>query len=276
MTTEQHEQTRAAWDRLAAGYDEYVTPTHMWVGDQAARRAGVGPGTRFLDVACGSGALSIPAARLGARVTAVDHSPEMIERLTARARREGIADLTASVMDGHALELEDDRFDVAGSQFGVMLFPDLPRGLRELARVTRPGGRVLVVALGPPEQIGFIQVFLGAMHAAIPGFTEPFEDAPPLPFQVSDPAKLRRELVAAGLRDASVETITETLEFASGRHMWDWVTQSNPVGEALVADKTPDERAAIREALDDALRGRAGDDGVARLTNPVHIALGTA
>ena len=126
----------------------------MWLANEALRRAGV-PGMRFLDVACGSGALSIPAARLGARVTGTDLSPSMVERLTARALAEGLPNLEGRVMDGHALDLEDDSFDASGSQFGVMLFPDLPRGLSELARVTRWGGRVVIVAYGPPGEVEF-------------------------------------------------------------------------------------------------------------------------
>jgi hypothetical protein len=61
------EQTRAAWDRIAAGYDQFVTPTHTWLGNEGLRRAGVDRNMRFLDVAAGSAALSIPAARLGAQ-----------------------------------------------------------------------------------------------------------------------------------------------------------------------------------------------------------------
>lgn len=276
MTTTGHEQTRAAWDEIARGYDRFVTPTHMWLGGEALRRAQVGPGTRLLDVACGSGALSIPAARLGARVTAVDQSPVMIERIAARAREEGLSDLVAGVMDGHALDLEDDRFDVAASQFGVMLFPDLPRGLRELARVTRPGGRVLMVAYGPPAGVEFIGVFVEAIQAVVPGFTGLPADPPPLPFQAAEPAVLTRELAGAGLRDVTLETIVETMEFRSGHQMWDWVVNSNPVGRILVADLTPAQGAAVRDALDESLRARAGADGVAVLRAGVNIALGTA
>jgi ubiquinone/menaquinone biosynthesis C-methylase UbiE len=276
MTTRQHDQVRDAWDAIAAGYDRFVTHTHMWLGDEALRRAGVGAGTRLLDVACGSGALSIPAARLGARVTSVDLSPAMIERLVARARVEGLAGLEGRVMDGHALELDDDAFDVAGSQFGVMLFPDLPRGLREMTRVTRPGGRVLVVAYGPPDEVEFIGVFVAAMRAVVPGFTGLPDDPPPLPFQVADPARLRAELVAAGLADVRVETIVETLRFGSGRDMWDWVVNSNPIGAALVADATPEQGERVRAELDRILRERAGGDGAATLTNPINIATGTA
>ena len=56
-------------------------------------------------------------------------------------------------MDGQALELEDDTFDLAGSQFGVMLFPDLETGLSELVRVTKPGGQVVLITMGPPAKI---------------------------------------------------------------------------------------------------------------------------
>ena len=127
MTTQEREQTRAAWDTIAAGYDRTNTPTQMWLGNEGLRRAGLRSGMRFLDVAAGSGALSIPAARLAAQVLSTDLSPVMLEQLGERARREGL-NIETRAMDGHALELEDDTFDVAGSQFGVMLFPDMPRG----------------------------------------------------------------------------------------------------------------------------------------------------
>ena len=108
-------------------------------------------GMRFLDVAAGSGALSIPAARLGAQVLATDQSPVMLELLGARARKEGL-DIETRVMDGHALELGDNSFDRAGSQFGVMLFPDMAKGIREMVRVIKLGGRALVHAYGDPHQ----------------------------------------------------------------------------------------------------------------------------
>ena len=75
MSTQELEQTRAEWDAIAPGYDRTNTPTQMWLGEQGLRRAGLRPGMRFLDVAAGSGALSIPAARIGAQVLATDQSP---------------------------------------------------------------------------------------------------------------------------------------------------------------------------------------------------------
>jgi len=268
-------EVRSAWTAIASGYDEHVTPANMAIAEAALQRAGLRPDVRLLDVAAGSGALSIPAARTGAEVLATDVSPAMIERLERRASDEGLSNLEARVMDGQALELEDDTFDVAASQFGVMLFPDLPRGLAEMVRVTKPGGRVLLVTMGPPEDVEFLGFFLGAVEATVPDFPGLPTDPPPLPFQVADPERLREELADAGLTDVHVETANHRLEFQSGPQMWAWVTSSNPIGAGLVADLTEAQTAAAQRALDDMLAERAGDGGPAVLDNSVNVGIGT-
>src|SRR5690348_5724132 len=139
MTAHDPELTRAAWDRIAAGYDQFVTPTEVRLANEA------------LD----------------------------------------LDNVAARVMDGHALELEDNAFDVSGSQFGVMLFPNPPRALEEMVRVTKPGGQVLLIVYGPPAQVEFLGFFLGAAQAVLPGFEGLPANPPPLEFQVSDPEKLR-------------------------------------------------------------------------------------
>ena len=91
MTTQQAasiDHIRGAWNGIAHGFDEFVTPENMVLGKEVVRRLGLRPGTRLLDVAAGSGGLSIPAARIGADVVATDLAPAMIERLNARARAE--------------------------------------------------------------------------------------------------------------------------------------------------------------------------------------------
>jgi ubiquinone/menaquinone biosynthesis C-methylase UbiE len=206
------EDTRAAWDAIAPGYDRTNTRTQMWLGNEGLRRAGLTSGIRFLDVAAGSGALSIPAARLGAHVLAVDQSSVMLDLLRARARQENL-DIETRVMDGHALQLADNAFDMAGSQFGVMLFPDMPKGLREMVRVVKPGGRVLMNVYGDPHKIEFLGFFITAIQSVRPEFDGPPMEPPPLPFQLQDPERLRKELAAAGLRNAKVETIAEATEF---------------------------------------------------------------
>jgi ubiquinone/menaquinone biosynthesis C-methylase UbiE len=265
-----------AWDRIAPGYDRTNTPTHMWLGNEGLRRAELRAGMRFLDVAAGSGALSIPAARLGGEVLATDRSPVMLKLLGERAKREGLR-IETRVMDGHALELADDSFDMAGSQFGVMLFPDMPKGIREMSRSVRPGGRVLVIAYGDPHRIDFLAFLVKALQSVRPDFQGPPMDPPPLPFQLSDPERLRRELLQAGLRDVSVETVTERTPFKTGAALWDWIVWSNPIVEEVLGclALTEAERGVVRQSLDQMVRERAGGDGPAILTNPVHIGIGT-
>lgn len=256
------------WNAIAPGYDRTNTPSQMWLGNEGLRRAGLRPGMRFLDVAAGSGALSIPAARLGARVLATDLSPAMLALLERRARDEELS-VETRVMDGHALALEDDSFDLAGSQFGVMLFADMPRGIAEMARVVRPGGRVLMNVYGDPHAIEFLGVFVGAIQTVVPGFDGPPMDPLPLPFQLHDPERLRQELAGAGLEDVEVETITEATEFRSGEHLWDWVIHSNPIAGEILAELglSEEQTAVVRDAV---IRVGAGV-----LTAPINIGIGT-
>jgi SAM-dependent methyltransferase len=270
-----HQQPADAWDRIAPGYDRTNTPTQMWLGQEGLRRAAVRAGTRFLDVAAGSGALSIPAARLGAQVLAIDRSAAMLELLTARARREGL-EIRTQVMDGHALELDDSSFDSAGSQFGVMLFRDMPQGIREMTRVVVPGGRVLVTAYGDPHDIDFLKFFVRAVRTVRPDFEGPPPEPPPLPFQLQDPARLRQVLCDCSLHDVRVDTVTEATEFRSGDELWDWIVWSNPIVEAILGELavTPAERAAIRRAIHSLVEERAAGRQAATLTNPVNIGVG--
>ncbi|HET6684488.1 MAG TPA: methyltransferase domain-containing protein, partial [Gaiella sp.] len=90
-TTDEHAAPPDAWDAIAEGYDRYVAPQEVELANEALRLAGLGPGESFLDVAAGTGGLSLPAARLGADVLATDWSSAMIERFEARVRAEGLS-----------------------------------------------------------------------------------------------------------------------------------------------------------------------------------------
>jgi ubiquinone/menaquinone biosynthesis C-methylase UbiE len=275
MTVQEQQQVRDAWENIAARYDEFVTPLNTVLAEQALPLAELRPGMRVLDVAAGSGALSIPAARLGAHVVATDIAPTMIERLTARTRAEGLNNLEGLVMDGYALDLDDDTFDVAGSQNGVSLFPDVKRGLAELVRVTKPGGRVLIVAFGALQRAEFLSFLMGAIKAAVPGFTGIPMDPPPLPFQLADPDKLRQELGDAGLTDVRVETVTWQMEFPSATHFLDWVPSSNPIGAGLVAGLTEEQKSSVQQVLEGMLRERSGGYPGAVLNTEINIGIGT-
>ena len=265
-----------AWDAIAAGYDEFVAPGEASLANAGLRLAGLKPGERFLDVAAGPGGLSLPAARLGAKVLATDWSPAMIERFEARVRAEGLSDAEGRVMDAHELEIEDDTFDVTGSQFGVMLVPDQPLALREMVRVTKPGGRVLLIGYGSPDEFEILQFFIAAVQAVVPDFEGLPDDPPPLEFQVADPEVLRQRLADAGLRNVVIDaTHKERVEFGSGQEMWNWVLGSNPIAGMIVGDLAEEQQATMRRILDGMLRERTGGNGRTVLTAPLNIGVGT-
>jgi ubiquinone/menaquinone biosynthesis C-methylase UbiE len=272
--TEEHAAPAEAWDAIAEGYDRYVAPQEVELANDALRLVGLESGEQFLDVAAGPGGLSLPAARLGAEVLATDWSRSMIERFAARAREEGLNKAEGRVMDCHSLDLPDDTFDVTGSQFGVMLVPDQARALREMVRVTKPGGRVVVIAYGSPAEFETLQVFIAALTVVAPGFPGLPDDPPPLEFQVADPDIFRRRLHDAGLTNVRVERTAERPAFTSGQEMWDWVLYSNPISGFVVADLSENERARLRQVLDGMLRERSGANGRSVLTNAVNIGVG--
>jgi hypothetical protein len=151
----------------------------------------------------------------------------------------------------------------------------MPAGLREMARVTKAGGRVLMHVLGHPQEVEFFDFFVKAIQSVVPTFAPPM-DPPPLPFQLRNPEKFRQEMVKAGLKDVSVETVIETLSFESGTQFWQWLVNSNPVAGRILGELNLTEHQidSIQESLNFMIRKRAGGNNLAVLTNQIHRGLG--
>jgi demethylmenaquinone methyltransferase/2-methoxy-6-polyprenyl-1,4-benzoquinol methylase len=148
------EQVRAMFDRIARVYDlmnsVMTAGLHQRWRERAAGMAGLGPGDRALDVATGTGDLAVALAeRVGpdGEVIGSDFSEAMLE--LARRKAPWIGFETANALD---LPYDDDSFDAATVGFGARNFSDLARGLREMARVVRPGGRVVVLEITTPTR----------------------------------------------------------------------------------------------------------------------------
>src|SRR5919197_5188991 len=151
--TLEQEQVRAMFDRIARVYDlmnGVMTAGlhHRWRA-RAADLAALAPGAGALDVACGTGDLAIELARrVGPQGSVIgsDFSEAMLER--ARAKSGAVTWEWANALE---LPYADDRFDAATVGFGARNFSDLDRGLAEMARVVRPGGRVVVLEITTPR-----------------------------------------------------------------------------------------------------------------------------
>lgn len=133
---------RALW---AKGDFTRIAVTMRESGEELVRELGLGSGMRVLDVGCGDGTTALPAARTGAQVLGVDLTPHLVAAGNRRAEAEGLTNIEFREGDASDLnELADDSFDVAISIFGAMFAPRPFDVARELVRVTKPGGRIVM------------------------------------------------------------------------------------------------------------------------------------
>jgi demethylmenaquinone methyltransferase/2-methoxy-6-polyprenyl-1,4-benzoquinol methylase len=202
-------QVRAMFDRIARVYDlmnSVMTAGlhHRW-RERAADLAGLEPGGRALDVACGTGDLAIELARRvgpAGAVTGADFSQQMLER--ARDKSGAVAWEWANALD---LPYPDDDFDAATVGFGARNFSDLDRGLTEMARVVRPGGRVVVLEITTPQRPPLSSFFSVWFDRVVPalgklaGDPEAYSYLPSSVKRFPQPQELASRMAAAGLRD---------------------------------------------------------------------------
>jgi ubiquinone/menaquinone biosynthesis C-methylase UbiE len=189
------------WDSAAQHYEKTAHPFTARYAEAALARVPLIPDSRVLDIAAGTGALALAAARTGAQVLATDFSPGMVARIAAA----DIPNLEARVMDGQALALENGSFDAVFSIFGVIMFPDWRKGLAEMARVTRKGGYGVIATWQDRGAATFL--LLGQVRRKL--FPERTGMTMPAAVKaLSDPAGFARELIAAGYHDPQVEHVT--------------------------------------------------------------------
>ena len=148
-------------------YPHMVETFLLPLGPRLVDATGIGPGTRVLDVAAGTGNASIPAAQRGADVTASDLTPELLEAGRQRAEAEGL-ELDWVVADAENLPFDDGSYDVVMSSIGVMFAPHHQAAADELVRVCRPGGTIGLLSWTPEGMIG-----------ALFRTMKPFAPAPP-------------------------------------------------------------------------------------------------
>ncbi len=204
-----------SWDLVDDGYAELVAPVLAHYARDAITLAAPTRDARVLDVAAGPGTLALIAARQVAHVSALDFSPAMIERLRRDAATLGCANIDAQVGDGQALPYPGTSFDAAFSMFGLIFFPDRGEGLRQLHRVLRPGGRVVIGSWAPFDPDSALVALFAALQVALPAL--PLR-APELP--MGDPSVMRDELSAAGFHDIRVEPATHEFYAADVAQLW--------------------------------------------------------
>ena len=239
------------WSSVAPGYDDAIAPIMRPYAVTTLDLLGLTGGTaqlRLLDVAAGTGVVAVEAARRGAEVLATDFAPGMVELMRRRFAAEGL-NAQAEVMDGQAMDVEDESFDLGTSTFGLIFFPDPLVGLRELCRVLRPGGRV-GIASWDMTRIGLPQLIGAALARVVPDLP-----APPSPpwAHLGEAAGLGQALRSAGFADVVVHQATHhwkppdpALFF---RRLPDWTPPLRPLFASLPAEVIDSAAAAFSDVV---------------------------
>jgi SAM-dependent methyltransferase len=245
------------WGAYAQDFATYLEQTGLPLAGAVLDAAQIGPGTRLLDAGCGAGLLALLASLRGARVAALDASAPLLaiarERLPAADVREG---------DLEALPFADASFDAVTAVNSLFYAADMGAAMREIVRVVRPGGRVVVTAWGPPERSEFLA---DALPGVLPLMPPPPPGAPAVPplLAVSEPGALAAVLEQAGLRVVEEGETAAPFVFANAEVSW---RVHRSVGPTQVAIAHSGE-AAVRAALAAADRAHTRPDGSIRYEN---------
>lgn len=195
------------WDDHVAVYEDVFEPLTQSFSSAAIEALAPEPQSRVLDSGAGAGGAALELARRGHKVTAIDASAAMVARTRERASASGLA-IETRTMDGQNLAFPDASFDAALSVLGVILFPDAVRGLSELRRVVRPGGRIALVTWTAPEAYELIGELRSAALSVLGSLP-----ARPLPAQLRFKEKevFQGLFAAAGLPTVEISEVTAEL-----------------------------------------------------------------
>jgi SAM-dependent methyltransferase len=253
------ERQSAMW---GTGPYQRVTETIQDIHERVVERLAPEPGLRWLDLACGTGAVAERAAAGGATVTGIDLAPALIETARERAAEQGL-EIDYRVGDCERLEVDDASFDAVSSTCGVMFAPDHEATARELARVTRPGGRIALANWTPTG--GLARMFK---------VMAPFMPAPPPsnPFDWGDESRVR-ELLGDSF-ELDLEEHVSTLHMPSGEAYWELFSTSYGPTKVL-ADSLGDRREELHRAWVDFFETEYKVDGEIQHTREYLLVAGT-
>jgi ubiquinone/menaquinone biosynthesis C-methylase UbiE len=258
-TSQLGENARRAAATYGAAADHYTAPTvGFWdrFGAETVRRLALPPGGAVLDVCCGAGASALPAARAvrpGGRVLGVDVAEPLLQIARRRAAAEGLDNVEFRCADATGTGLPDASFDAVVCVFGVFFAADMPAFVREMTRLTRPGGTVAITTWGSGVFEPANSLFWDAIRAQQPDLYKAYN-----PWDsVTTPAAVAELLAAAELADLTVEPAAGSHPLPRPEDFWDVVLGSGY--RATVDALPPAGRGAVRARVVEALRARAVD-----------------
>jgi ubiquinone/menaquinone biosynthesis C-methylase UbiE len=260
------ETTKEQWQTAAEPWHRWGPTVDEWLGqatESMLDMAGVGPGSRVLDVAAGAGGQTIAAAkRVGSTgyVLATDISSNILEFASEAAQEQGLTNVETRVMDGEELEeLEEGTFDAVISRVGLIYFPDRQRALTGMLRALKPGGKIAAVVYSTPENNKFfsIPVSIIRRRAQLP----PPLPGQPGPFSLGGDGVLDEAYQQAGFREVRTQIVPSPLRLRSAAECVRFERESFGALHQMLSGLPESERGAVWEEIEEELRKFMGANG---------------
>jgi enediyne biosynthesis protein CalE5 len=271
---------RDQWNKAATGWDKWssvIDESASVVSDRLVDLAGVQPGSRVLDVACGYGEPSLPAARkAGAEgsVVATDIAKVMLDFAAKRAADAGVDNIEFVESEAAALDFPADSFDAALSRWGVIFEPEAEAALNNIRGFLKPGSKIAVSSWGTPDEVPFLAIPMRTTMKQLD--VPPPPPGMPGPLSRPTPEALTEVLEAGGFSDVEVERMQVAFDFGSAAEFTQMVREIAPPITAMMADHPPEAQEAAWQAIEDAIGEHAADDGTVSLSNVVLLGTGKA
>ena len=235
--------------------------------------AGVAPGLRVLDIACGSGIPAIPAAHMvgpAGFVLATDQAPEMLEVARANAKDEGVTNIDFRLVDGEELKVEPNSFDAVTCRWGIMFMPEPVLCLKQAYDALKTDRRIAVAVWGPPQNNPFIALPMGIARKYYTGPPLPDPTAPGGVFSFADKERLRFVIEQAGFRDIHIDEMDITMvKFDSGAEFWEYCKEFIGPLRRILDGMSADTVAKIGEEIAQAAPQGNPDGKVSLNGNPI-------
>lgn len=259
------QREHATWTATAPGWrkhDDLISSGVAPVAERLLELAGIGEGTRLLDLASGTGEPALTAAkRVGSSgfVLGTDLVDDMLAFAREKAQRDGLSNVEFRCMDAEALDVDADSFDAATCRWGIMFMPDPVAALRRARAALREGGRVAVATWAEPARNPFAALPLSIVRRYI-DVPAPPPNAPGI-FAFADPARLRATLEQAGFSEIEVEELSvDMLEVDSGPAYWEVMSDLAGPITALMRQLPEDTQAQVEREIGEAADAlRKGD-----------------
>jgi ubiquinone/menaquinone biosynthesis C-methylase UbiE len=239
---------KALWEK---GDFTKIADTMRESSSALVAKIGITPGMDVLDVACGDGDTAIPAAKLGAKVTGIDIAHNLVEAGNARAKKEGVSD-HCKISEGDVMDLKDQQdasFDLVMSIFGAMFAPRPLDVAKELVRVTRKGGRIVMGNWIPGDPTLVAQI-LKISSAYTPPLPEGFVS--PMLWGVED--EVVKRFASAGIPKENIsftkETFTFTANYSPSEFLSNFRKYYGPTMNAFEAAEKNGKAEALQQELE--------------------------